>query len=317
MSEGILKTKRRLKLSSFTPLLGIVFVFVLFSLLTGGRLMALSNLEVIINQAFTVCIMGVGGMFVYSHGGFDFSVGSCLGMCSLTVSTIILSGGSPLLALLSGVAFGAFSGFLVGVVTEYLRLTSFIASLCFSYIWRGLLQVIMGYDIQYMPADFCATFNSWYLKAAVLVAVFLIGAFLFNRTRLGKFQKAIGGSEIVSQLSGVPTRKYVILSHMIMGICVGIAAMFSVARAAQVYPLSGQGTDMDVMVAAVLGGMPLGGGAGCRMSSVIIGALTVAALTNGLTIVGVNPNAVDGITGVIFIAVVAISYRRTKGQIIR
>ena len=73
---------------------------------------------------------------------------------------------------------------------------------------------------------------------------------------------------------------------------------------------------MDVLVACVLGGMPLGGGAGCKVRSALIGAITVAALANGLTLVGINPNLADGVTGVIFIAVVAVSYKRKKGAIV-
>lgn len=308
---------KHLSLSSITPVLGIILVFVVFSLLTKGKILHSSNLEVIVNQAFSFCIIGVGGLFVYAHGGLDFSIGSCMGMCSWLISVVILAGKSPILALLAAVAFGAFSGLLVGATSEFLGLTPFIASLCFSYIWRGVVQLILGYDNIYMPADFCTAYNNWTLKIIVLAAIFLLGYLLFNHTRIGKYQKAIGGSVVVSQLSGVNTKWYVICSHVIMGICVGIASLFSVARAAQVYPASGQGYDMDVLVACVLGGMPLGGGSGCKMRSVLLGALTVAALTNGLTLIGVRPTIIDGITGIIFIAVVSVSYKRGRGEIIK
>lgn len=314
---GLRQSGRRLSLSSITPVLGILSVFAVFSLLTKGKILYASNLEVIINQAFSFCILGVGGMFVYAHGGLDFSIGSCMGMCSWLISVVILAGKSPILALLAAVSFGAFSGLLVGSASELLGLTPFIASLCFSYIWRGIVQLILGYDNIYMPAEFCADYNNWTLKLIVLIVIFVIGWFLFNHTRMGRYQKAIGGSVVVSQLSGVNTKWYVIVSHMIMGICVGIASLFSVARAAQVYPASGQGYDMDVLVACVLGGMPLGGGNGCKMRSVILGALIVAALTNGLTLVGVKPTIIDGITGIIFIGVVSVSYKRNRGEIIK
>lgn len=319
MTEKVvsLKKKVNLDMSSITPFLGIIFTFILFAILTGGTSLSASNLEVIVNQAFVFALMGVGGMFVFAHGGLDFSIGSCMGMCSYIISLFILNGYSSIWALIASVAFGALSGFLVGAASEFLGLTPFIASLCFSYIWRGVVQVILGYNNYPMPGEFCATYNNWILKVVVLVVVFVVGIFLFNRTKLGKYQKAIGGNQVVAQLSGVATKRYVILSHMIFGICVGLASIFSVARAAQVYPASGQGYDMDVLVACVLGGMPLSGGNSCRMVSVLIGAVTVAALDNGLTLVGVDPNLVDGITGIIFIIVVALSYKRSRGQIIK
>lgn len=319
MTEKVvsLKKKANLNMSSVTPFLGIIFTFILFAILTGGASLSLSNLEVIVNQAFVFALMGVGGMFVFAHGGLDFSIGSCMGMCSYVISIFMLNNQSSLLALVASVLFGAFSGFLVGATSEFLGLTPFIASLCFSYIWRGAVQLILGYNNYPMPGEFCAVYNNWLLKVVVLAIVFTIGAFLFNRTKLGKYQKAIGGNRVVAQLSGVATKRYVILSHVIFGICVGLASIFSVARAAQVYPASGQGYDMDVLVACVLGGMPLSGGNACRMVSVLIGAVTVAALDNGLTLIGINPNLVDGITGIIFIIVVSLSYKRSRGQIIQ
>lgn len=318
MTEKVkgLKSRTKLELSSVTPFLGIVFTFVLFAVLTGGTSLGKGNLEAIVNQAFAFALMGVGGMFVFAHGGLDFSIGSCMGMCSYIISVFLLKGQSPLLALAASMAFGALSGFLVGAVSEFLGLSSFISSLCFSYIWRGVVQVILGYNNYPMPAEFCAAYNNWTLKVLVLLVVFVVGTYLFNRTKFGKYQKAIGGSPVVAQLSGINTKRYVILSHMFLGLCTGLASIFSVARAAQVYPASGQGYDMDVLVACVLGGMPLSGGNACRMASVLIGSLTVAALDNGLTLVGVNPNLIDGITGAIFIVVVSLSYKRSRGQII-
>ena len=217
-----------------TPLLGVVFVFALFTILTNGKILSASNLEVIINQAFSVCLIGDGAIFVFAHGGFDFSVGSCLGVCSLLIAKLLLAGYSPIVALLASMLFGAFSGLCVGAVSEYLGLVPFIASLCFNYIWRGVLQMQLGVENINIPVELCAALNNWWLKLAVLLAVFIIGSFLYNRSRVGKYQMAIGGSTVVAWLSGVHSKYYVILSHVICGVCVGIAALFCVARSARI-----------------------------------------------------------------------------------
>ncbi|MCI9133101.1 MAG: ABC transporter permease [Lachnospiraceae bacterium] len=304
----------QIDISSITPILGLIFVFILFAILTKGSNFRTSNLEVIVSQAFIYCVIGVGAMFVYSYGGFDFNIGSTMGICSIIISALVVKNPNAILpALLLSCLFGLFSGFLVGAVTQYLGLSSFIASLCFSYIWRGMCQVILGYSQLAMPAEFCSKLNGSMLKVIVLVVMFVAGTFFLNRTRLGKYQKAIGGNPVVSDLSGVNVKKYVIAAHMVLGLCAGIAALFSVARAAQVYPQSGNGYDMNVLIACVLGGLPLGGGNGCKMRSVFVGAITVAVLTNGLTLVGVDPNIIDGIKGAIFIVVVTMSYRRERG----
>ena len=159
-----------------------------------------------------------------------------------------------------------------------------------------------------------------YIPAAaftVLFLVFCLGWYLFNRTKLGKYQKAIGGNETVAALSGVNTRRYIILSHVILGICASIAAVFSVARSGAVAANSGAGLELDVLVALVLGGMPLSGGSRARIRAAVIGALTVTALQNGLTLVGVEASIVEGITGVLFIVCVAFTFVRKPGDIVK
>lgn len=236
-------------LSAALPLLGLVFVIVLFSALTGGQMLQMKNLSIIINQAFTVCLIAIGGIFVYAHGGMDFSISGLVCLNCVVTGIMLQNGISPVLA--------------------------------------------------------------------VLAAVFLLGWYLFNRTKVGKYQKAIGGNETVAALSGVNTRKYIILSHILLGLCASVASIFSVAKSGAVAANSGAGLELDVLVALVLGGMPLSGGCRARIRAAVLGALTVTALQNGLTLVGVDASIVEGITGVLFIVCVAFTFVRKPGDIVK
>lgn len=104
---------------------------------------------------------------------------------------------------------------------------------------------------------------------------------------------------------------------MLLGGAVGVVGFFAAARGGAVYPQSGSGFEMDVLIALVLGGLSLSGGASCKLRCAVIGALTIAVMSNGFILLGAPQNAIEGIKGFIFIAVVALSYERTRGQVIK
>ncbi len=314
--EKLEPRKKTFNFRTVAPLLGVVFVVVLFTILTKGQLLKASNLEVITSQALFTMLAGIGAMFVYSYGGIDLSIGSLQGMCTLVVVLLLRAGCPAVVTLLASVATGLLSGLLTGGLSVWLGIAVFITSLCMNFIMRGILQTATAKAMMYVPPEFVAIDN-WGLKVVTLLIVLAIGAFVFNYTRVGKYEKALGGNPKAADLAGVNTKKYRILAHVILGGTVGIVGFFAAARAGAVYPASGSGFEMDVLIALVLGGLSLAGGASSRMRCAIIGALTVAVMSNGFILIGTPQNAIEGIKGLIFIIVVALSYERTRGQVIK
>ena len=96
----------------------------------------------------------------------------------------------------------------------------------------------------------------------------------------------------------------------------GIAGLFTVARAGVVDTSVGSSTNLNVMVGIVLGGFPLSGGANSRFSAPIIGTLMVTVLTNGLGMLGYASAIGYGIKGLLFIAVIALTYEKSKGKLV-
>lgn len=308
--------RKKFNVRTVAPLLGVIFVVALFSILSGGKLLIPSNLEVITSQAFFTMLAGIGAMFVYSHGGIDLSIGSLQGMCTLVVVLLLRAGCPWLLALVASIGVGLLSGFLTGGLSVWLGISVFITSLCMNFIMRGIVQTVTATAMMYVPPEF-VSIDNWGLKAVTLVAVLLIGVLVFNYTRVGKYEKALGGNARAAELAGVNVRKYRILAHMILGATVGVVGFFAAARAGCVYPASGSGFEMDVLIALVLGGLSLAGGASSKMRCAVIGALTIAVMANGFVLLGTPQNAIEGIKGAIFIVVVAVSYERTRGKVIK
>ncbi len=310
MNKGIKKFDKR----TFLPLVGLLLVFVAFAVLTGGRSLKSTNLVTIFNQSFFIMLAGIGATFVYAHGGIDLSIGALQGLCVFIAVKLMIDVNIAVGAL-AAIAVGALSGLILGSISVYARIPVFIAGLSLQYIWKGLLKVATSKEMINIPVSY-TWIDNWGIKLVILILVFGIGYYLFGYTRFGRYVKAIGGNSEVAELSGVEVKKYTILAYVVLGICVGIGAVLSGIRAGGVNPNSGSGFEMDVLIAVVLGGMPLNGGASARVICGVVGALMIVVIENGFVLMGANPNLVGGIKGIIFIITVFITFARKKGQVI-
>ena len=299
---------------AFLPLIGLVLVFAAFALLTRGRSLKTTNLVTVFNQSFFIMIAGIGATFVYAHGGIDLSIGALQGLCVFVAVKLMIEA-NIFVGALAAIALGAFSGLILGSISAYVRIPVFIAGLSLQYIWKGMLKVATSKEMINIPAGY-TWIDNWGVKLAILILIFAAGYYCFNYTRFGRYVKAIGGNITVAKLSGVEVEKYTILSYVVLGICVGIGAVLSGIRAGGVNPNSGSGFEMDVLIAVVLGGMPLNGGAGARVICGVVGALMIVVIENGFVLMGADPNLVGGIKGIIFIVTVFITFARKKGQVI-
>ncbi|MFE2065079.1 ABC transporter permease [Streptomyces sp. NPDC059467] len=103
----------------------------------------------------------------------------------------------------------------------------------------------------------------------------------------GRRVRAIGGNERVATLAGVPTRSVKVLTFTLCGLAAGIGGVILAARLGTGSPVAGQGFELDVIAAVVIGGTPLTGGLG-RITGTIVGALIISMLSNGLVLIGVG-----------------------------
>lgn len=309
------KAQRKDLLMAVLPFVGLAFTVAVLTIATKGLLLSGGNLVNIMNQCFTLALVGVGASFVYAHGGMDFSLGPSCGVAQLLCFALVTKAGAPLwVGALAAICVGVVSTMIVGVGSDYLHLQPFVVSLCVRSACTGILVVgcnAMGRNIQ-VPLSTFGVLNSNVMKAAILLLVLVAGWYLFEKTSLGKEGKAIGGNAVTSRQSGIRTHKNIALSHLILGICVGVAASFQMARAGTVSAQSGSGMEFNIMIALALGGFPMAGGSSAKIRSTVIGVLTITFLTNGLTLAGVDNTYINLIKGLLFIVIVALSYDRSN-----
>jgi ribose transport system permease protein len=192
----------------------------------------------------------------------------------------------------------------------------FVGSLCIRYIFLGVLTTATSRSEIFVSHATYGFMNNTALKAVILVLFIAAGYYLFEYTGLGKGLRAIGGNTRTAEQAGVKTKKSMLTAYIILGCCVGVAAIFQMFRNGKVTSQSGSGLEFNMMMAIVLGGFPMMGGAGSRISSAVIGALTVTVLVNGLTVWGVDANLINGIKGLLFVVIVAMSYDRSMGKLV-
>ena len=315
------KAKRKKLLQSVIPYFGLVFVFVLFSLVCrndAGQSTFLDsgNFTNLINQCFSNVLVVAGACFIYATGAMDMSVGTVVSMAMFTAA-VTLRAGLPwpvalLVSMVTGVVLEVFSA----VVFQYLKVPVFIVTLSMMYLLQGVLSTLVqtDYTIDYAATSFLG--NSAAIKGIVLIVVLGATYFMFHKSKFGPKLKAIGANRETAVQAGIKVINVTCLGFAVLGATAGVAGFFSLCRMGYTTASAGTGIMLNVMIAMVLGGNPLTGGSSFKLINAIIGALIVTILTNGLTLLGMVPALVETCKGILYLVIVLITYDKSKGYLI-
>ena len=318
MKENEISAEKKISVSELlnkiVPFLGLAIMIVVFQYFGEGKLLMQANIKSILNQSVYVAIMAFGAIFVYSHGGMDLSYGSVIGF-SVLCGVLVGRAGAPLSIVimanvLSAVVWFVFNGF----VSIYLKVSPFITSLCIMYMCRGILNTVCAKEKYSVPV-YIYDYDNWTIKISLLIVTFVICYFLFEKSWIGKANKAIGGNSMAARQAGVNVEMTRMIAYLISGITVGIGGFILMARAGSVSTSTGQGLEMNVITALVLGGVPLSGGSRAKMVGAPIGSLSVIILRNGLIILGVNERVIEGVQGLVLLVIVMLTYVKNKDGI--
>ena len=296
----------------------LILVLIVFAILTNGKLFSSYNIKTLISQITPLLIASVGLVFIFTTGSVDVSSGAVIAVdCALMV-LIINATGSIFLGLLVSIVVSIFLYLAYIFISVKLGLMSTIASLAIMFIGRGVITFICSsHDPSTIPVNnYSSTIqiftSNTTLQIIVCVIIAFIGGVLFSFTKVGKHAKALGDNELSARQSGVKPNKTKYICALFAGLCVGIAAIFVLARSGSVTKDTGSGTEMDIMVSLILGGMALSGGAKSKFSAAIIGPITFKVLTNGMTMTGVPTEYVSLVKGLIFIVIIFLTLRQSK-----
>lgn len=289
------------------PFVALFIIVVLFSVWSGGRLLAARNLKTILTEAFRMILGASALAFVISQGAIDLSYGSAIGLCAAIGAISAKAFGPP--AVFVTLLVGAVIGLVNGFVHAKLHVNAFITTLSMSFMLGGLLDTILGGGSASVPYSMLNWDSTW-LRLITLIVVVAIGYIVFEYGKLGKRCCAVGSNETAARQSGINIANVKMTAYMITGVMAGFLAFFSLIRTGTSTSGTGDGFEMDCMLSLFLGGMPITGGTSAKFRAAIIGGLTMTVLTNGMNVVSLDVLVQQFVRGVIFLAAVALTFNR-------
>jgi ribose/xylose/arabinose/galactoside ABC-type transport system permease subunit len=267
------------------------------------------NVLNVIRQVSVVGIMAVGMTFVILLGQIDLGVGSLLALTGMVAAIMQRADLGLVPSILGSLTLGAATGLLVGGLVTKGGIPSFVATLGVLAAFRGATLLISGQPVLGLKEDFRFIGAGEVLGLPFPIVLFAIvvaiGVIVLRRTRFGRYIYAVGGNETAAKLSGINVEVIKLSAFVISGICTAVSALILTARLNSGQPLAGQGYELDVIAAVVVGGTSLSGGRGSVGGSVI-GAMLIGVLSNGLTLLQVPPDWQPIVKGVIIVAAVLV-----------
>lgn len=293
----------------------LVLIIIMFSLATD-TFMTGNNLVNIFRQASINIVLAVGMTLVILTGGIDLSVGSILATTAvigvMTSLNPALQWGTVLFPLLIGLAIGLINGVLVA----YVKLPPFIATMGTMTTFRGASYLIPdGTTVINNDLNFAWIGNNYLGPIPWLVVIALVVValtwFLLRKTVLGVRIYAVGGNPQAARLTGIKVGFVLVFVYAASGLLCGLAGVMTSSRLYSASGLLGNGYELDAVAAAILGGTSPMGGIG-SVAGTLVGALIMAVLNNGLTLMNVSSFWQMVIRGIVIILAVIIDKFRTR-----
>ena len=274
------------------------------------------NFSHIFSQTAVTLIMAVGMTFVITTAEIDLSVGSLLALCAM-ITGVLLEKGVPIPgAIAAGLAVGMLSGFVAGSIVVTWGLPSFIVTLGLLYINRGAALLITDTKPLYgFSESFTViakgTVAGIPLPALEALAVVILGQLVLSKTAFGRRVVAVGGNPSAARLSGVSVKRIKLSVFLLSGLCTGAASAITIARQNSATPIIGEGLELDVIAAVIIGGTSLFGGRGTVVGT-LFGALLMGVLRNGLTLLDIASVWQKIVIGSVIVVAVLLDYYRRK-----
>jgi simple sugar transport system permease protein len=310
-------------------LITFLVVFAFFGFVADNFLtpVAISN---ILTFASIQGIIVVGVAMLMIAGEFDLSVGSNLAVASFVFALTMNAGVAPLPAMLFALLVSTLLGAANGLIVISSGIPSFIATLGTMLAYRGIARAIGGGTFAkctgpkpllfivlngaidslnqlFEPVSNFRVSILWFLLIAVVMTMVLM------RTRFGNWVFAAGGSAGAALAQGVPVKRVKLMVFALTGLLTGLASVMQFAHRTSVDPLRGEGWELIVVAASVIGGVQLTGGVGTILGA-SMGILLLQTLEQGLVLMGVPVQVFRAVAGLILmLSVISNTYLSRQG----
>jgi ribose transport system permease protein len=295
-------------LKTFLPFATLIALFVGLSV-ASPYFLTVGNLSSVIRQTTVITIIAIGMTVVMASGGIDLSVGSMVGLTGVCGAMLISSHYPTFIALSGAILAGAVCGMLNGAAIVFLRIPPFIATLGALGIYRGVALLITGgIPVANLTHNFGVLANGNVMQVPVpllfLVAVAVGVHLILKYAKLGRYAYAIGSNREAARCSGIQIGLYTGLIYALSGALTGMSGMIEAARLVTGQPTAGDGYELRVIAAVVIGGGSLNGGQGTVIGTTA-GSMIMGLLSNGCNLLGISPFLQQVIIGAVIILAVS------------
>lgn len=299
---------------------GFIVIFLLWCLflsLATPAFLTLSNLMIVLRQASIVGIVAIGeALIVLMGAGMDVSLASILGLAGVLVaSSIVDFGVPPVVAVFVGLFLGGAVGLLNGLLVTRMRINGIVVTLGMMYALEGIAfvytkgQTIFGAAMQGLAPLSRGHVAVLPVPVILLFLFYAAAYYILNYTVFGAHAYAVGNNERASWLSGIHVDRLRLIGYVAAGLLAGFGGAMQAARMGSATGGMGAEFLFPILTAVILGGISLSGGRG-RIQNVLIAAVFLTTINNGLILLGVSIYAQKIISGAILVAALSLDRLR-------
>lgn len=297
---------------------GFIVIFAVWAIyltVATNTFLTEGNIMILLRQAAIFSIIGIGTTLVAILGELDISFGATLALAGCVGAAWVVGGHHPVIGIVIAIAIGAVIGLVNGVLVNYVRIPSVVATLGVMGVVEGLAMMytggtsIFGDNLQRL--SFLARDEVAGVPISVVIAfsMYIVAWFATTRTQFGAHLYATGDNREAAFRSGIKVQHIRLFVFILAGALAGFAGLMQAARIGRAQATMGVDALFPVLTAVILGGVSLHGGRG-RIVNTLIASVFLASITNGLILLGVPSEVQRVVQGGVLIAAVSLDRLR-------
>ena len=281
--------------------------------IVSNKFFTFGNIKAIFLGLSVEAMIAAGMAVLLVSGGLDLSIGSTMALSGVITCLFINSGVPVILSIIIGLMIGALIGFISGTIISRWSINPFIVTLGMMQIVRGFVLIFAkGVTVINLPDSYkiigqgmVGGPNGIQIPIILTLVIVIIFDLLLRKTKFFRQSYYVGGNEKAAIMTGIKVKKVKIINYIIVGVLAALAGIVMSARLASASTNIGQGLEMKVITACVIGGASLSGGEGTVLGA-FLGSLLMAIIINALNMMGVDVYWQNVMTGAILIFAVVL-----------
>lgn len=296
----------------------VLLVVVIYFSFAAPFFFSFDNLLAVLHATAPMLVIATGLAVVVFAGKIDISLGSVAFLAAVIGMKLHYEFGVPSqISLVIMVFIGLALGAVNGAIIVGLRINSLVTTLATMIAFRGLALTLTGSQSIALPEEIRVLGNAKvgpiFIDIIIAILALLLMSGVMKNTSFGRQIMAIGNDEDTAERIGINVRHKTFVAFVISGGLAGLGGALAMVQVGSITSFLGQGLEFTAVAVVVIGGISLYGGAGSILPGVLLGAVTLEVVRNGLNQIGADPYLYQIITGiVIFVAIYAFSLQRFR-----